>query len=241
MDPAAERALLRGVDIFAGLDDRALDDVLRAAERRRIAKGDTVFDQGEEARAFYVLTEGRLRVTQVTPEGQRVVVRFISQAEMFGCVAAFGGGRYPGTATAVEDGRLIGWTQGAARHLMERHPRFAMNALGTVGGRLQETQARVRELSTERVERRIAHALVRLAQQAGRRVRGGGVEIDFPISRQDIAEMTGTTLHTVSRTLSAWEAQGIVEGGHRQKVLIRRPHALVAIAEDLPPAAASEP
>jgi CRP/FNR family transcriptional regulator, nitrogen oxide reductase regulator len=235
MDAAAERALLRGIDVFAGLDDRALGDVLRAAERRRIARDDTVFRQDEEARAFYVLVGGRLRVTQVTPEGQRVVVRFIGPGEMFGCVAVCGGLRYPGTATAVEDGRLIGWTQGATRHLMERHPRLAMNALGTVGGRLQETQTRVRELSTERVERRIAHALVRLAQQAGRRVKDGGVEIEFPISRQDIAEMTGTTLHTVSRTLSAWEDQGIVEGG-RQKVLIRRPHALVAIAEDLPAA-----
>lgn len=238
MDAAAERALLRGVEIFAGLDDRALDDALRAAERRRITKSDTVFRQDEEARAFYVLTAGRLRVTQVTPGGQRVVVRFIGPGELFGCVAAFGGGRYPGTATVVEDGRVIGWTQGAARHLMERHPRFAMNALGTIGGRLQETQARVRELSSERVERRIARALVRLVQQAGKRSARGGVEIDFPISRQDIAEMTGTTLHTVSRTLSAWEEQGIVEGGHRQKVLILRPHALVGIAEDLPSDAA---
>jgi CRP-like cAMP-binding protein len=236
MDAATERALLRGVDIFKGLDDRALDDVLRTAERRRVARGDTVFRQDEAARAFYVLTHGRLRVTQVTAEGQRVVVRFIGPAEMFGCAAAFGGGRYPGTATAVEDGRVMGWTQTATRHLMERHPIFAMNALGTIGGRLQETQARVRELATERVERRIARALVRLARQAGRRVPGGGVELDFPISRQDIAEMTGTTLHTVSRTLSAWEEQGIVEGGLRRKVLIRRPHALVAIAEDLPPA-----
>ncbi len=233
MDAAAERALLRGIDVFAGLDDRALDDVLRAAERRRIAKDDTVFRQDEEARAFYVLVGGRLRVTQVTPEGQRVVVRFIGPGEMFGCVAVCGGLRYPGTATAVEDGRLIGWTQGATRHLMERHPQLAMNALGTVGGRLQETQTRVRELSTERVERRIAHALVRLAQQAGRRVKDGGVEIEFPISRQDIAEMTGTTLHTVSRTLSAWEEQGIVEGG-RQKITIREPEALLAIADDRP-------
>jgi CRP-like cAMP-binding protein len=115
---------------------------------------------------------------------------------------------------------------------MERHPRLAMNTLGTVGGRLQESQARVRELSTERVERRIAHALLRLAGQAGKPV-GSGIRIDFPISRQDVAEMTGTTLHTVSRTFSAWEEQGIVESG-RQKITIRKPDALLAIAEDQP-------
>ena len=227
-----ERALLGGVEIFAELDERALDEVLRTAHRRRAGKGETVFRQGEEAQSFYVLVDGRLKVTQMTPEGQQVVVRFMSPGEMFGCVAVFGGRRYPGTATAVEDTRMLGWTKGATQHLMERHPRLAMNTLGTVGGRLQESQARVRELSTERVERRIAHALLRLAGQAGKPV-GSGIRIDFPISRQDVAEMTGTTLHTVSRTLSAWEEQGIVESG-RQKITIRKPDALLAIAEDQP-------
>jgi CRP/FNR family transcriptional regulator, nitrogen oxide reductase regulator len=232
MEAMRERALLRDVEIFAGLDERALEDVLRAAHRRRVAKGETAFRQDEEALSFYVLVDGRLKVTQVTAEGQQIVVRFIGPGEMFGCVAVFGGRHYPGTATAVENCRMIGFTKGAMQHLMERHPRLAMNTLGTVGVRLQETQTRLRELSTERVERRIAHALIRLAERAGRRV-ASGIKFDFPISRQDVAEMSGTTLHTVSRTLSAWEEQGIVEGG-RQKITIREPDALLAIAEDQP-------
>ncbi len=80
------------------------------------------------------------------------------------------------------------------------------------------------EISNEQVEQRVAHALLRLAKQAGRKV-DAGVEIDFPISRQDVAEMTGTTLHTVSRILSAWEQQGLVEGG-RQRIVLREPHKL---------------
>jgi CRP-like cAMP-binding protein len=85
---------------------------------------------------------------------------------------------------------------------------------------------------TERVERRIARALLRLAHDAGRRVEGG-VEIDFPLSRQDLAQMTGTTLFTVSRTLSAWETDGLIATG-RRRVTILKPHGLVRIAEDLP-------
>jgi hypothetical protein len=98
--------------------------------------------------------------------------------------------------------------------------------------RLQETHTRVIEISTEQVERRIAHALLRLANQAGRKVEGG-VKIDFPISRQDIAEMTGTTLHTVSRTLSLWEQQGLV-GSARQSVVLKDPHRLFVLAEQTP-------
>jgi CRP/FNR family transcriptional regulator, nitrogen oxide reductase regulator len=229
MDPR-ERALLGGVDLFAGLDERALDDVLGAAHRRRVAKGDVVFQQGDLADSFFVLVEGHLKVSQTTAEGQRVVVRFIAPGEMFGCVAVFEQRCYPGTATAVEPARVLGWTQGATRHLMERHGRLAINALGSVGGRLQEIQARLREMSTVRVERRIAFALLRLMEQTGRQV-GGGIAIGFPISRQDMAELTGTTLHTVSRTLSAWEDQGIVAGG-RQKITVRDADALRAIAAD---------
>ncbi|MGE5140292.1 MAG: Crp/Fnr family transcriptional regulator, partial [Rudaea sp.] len=90
-----------------------------------------------------------------------------------------------------------------------------------------------RELSTERVERRVANALLRLAQQTGVKT-PEGVLIDLALTRQDIADMTGTTLYTVSRILSHWEQRGLVETG-RERIVIRSPHGLVAIAQDLPP------
>ena len=95
------------------------------------------------------------------------------------------------------------------------------------------------ELSNEQVEQRVAHALLRLAKQDGRKV-DAGVEIDFPISRQDVAEMTGTTLHTVSRILSAWEQQGLVEGG-RQRIVLRDANRLHVLAEGEDAAQARKP
>ena len=99
--------------------------------------------------------------------------------------------------------------------------------------RIQELQERLHEFATERVERRIASALLRLAQQSGQKT-PDGVLITLSLSRQDLAEMTGTTLYTVSRTLSRWEQLGIVDAW-AQRVLVRSPHGLVTIAEDLPP------
>jgi CRP/FNR family transcriptional regulator, nitrogen oxide reductase regulator len=106
---------------------------------------------------------------------------------------------------------------------------LAMNALQTVGQRLQDAHTRIRELSTEEVERRVAHALLRLVNQAGKKT-PEGILIDFPVTRQDIAEMTGTTLHTVSRVMTGWEAKGLVASG-RKKVVVRDPHRLFIIAE----------
>jgi CRP-like cAMP-binding protein len=118
------------------------------------------------------------------------------------------------------------------RALLESENQIALNALRFVSGRLYDLQRRHRQLMTERVERRVARTLLRLVHDAGRRV-DSGVEIDFRLSRQDIAEMTGTTLYTVSRLLSAWEGRGLGRSG-RQHIVLTKPHALVAIAEDLP-------
>ena len=134
-----------------------------------------------------------------------------------------------GTAIAAVDSVALSWPSTLWPQLIAKFPALAAGALQTVGSRLQDTQARVLEMSSEQVEQRVAHALLRLAKQAGRKVEHG-VEIDFPISRQDVAEMTGTTLHTVSRILSAWEQQGLVEGG-RQRIVLRDPHKLFGIAE----------
>lgn len=233
---AIRESLGAEVALFKGLPDSALDDAIGLARREKRAKGEILFHQGEPAEAFYLILAGRVRVGQVTPEGQQVIIRYLGPREIAGCVAVCGGMPYPATATAVEDSWFLTWTRPKLAELAARYPEIALNAMRIMSGRVVELQQRLREMHTERVERRIAHALGRLVVQAGRRTKEG-IEIDFPITRQDLAEMTGTTLHTVSRTLSAWEEAGIVIGG-RQRVVIANPHALVSIAEDLPDPAA---
>lgn len=225
-------ALRTGVPLFSDQPEEALERAVGLARRSKLGKGETLFRQGGAAEAFHLIIAGRLKVSQTTPEGQHVIIRYLGPREVAGCVAVCGGMPYPATAEAVEDTWLLSWSRPRIAELADRHPGIAMAAMRIMGGRMVELQQRLREMQTQQVERRIAHALGRLVVQAGRRTRDG-IEIDFPITRQDLAEMTGTTLHTVSRTLSKWEAAGIVAGG-RQRVVILQPHALVSVAEDLP-------
>jgi CRP-like cAMP-binding protein len=224
-----DRSLVAKLPLFAGLAADALDDILHEARAVHHAKNSVVFEEGGDATSFFVLVHGHVRASKTTPDGQQVVVRYVVPGEVFGVAMAIGLARYPATAAAVDDSVVLVWPAAIWPRLVEKYPALASNALQTVGSRLQDTHTRVVEMSTEQVERRVAHALLRLAQQAGRTVEAG-VEIDFPISRQDIAEMTGTTLHTVSRILSAWEQQGLVEGG-RQRIVIRNPSKLLTLAE----------
>ena len=210
MDRSTDLHILSQSEMFQGLPAEALDDVRDACVRSRTAKGDLVFRQDDPASAVHLVVAGRLRATQTTGAGQQIIIRYIGAGEAAGYNAISGGETHTSSVAAVEDTTLMTWSRSGFRQLMARHPQVAVNALSVIQSSYEELQVRLRELATETVERRIAHTLLRLAQQAGRRT-ALGLEIAFPLSRQDVAEMAGTTLHTVSRTMSAWEANGLVE------------------------------
>jgi CRP-like cAMP-binding protein len=203
--------------------------VLALARASRHAKGSEIFAQDEEARSFYLLLSGHIRVVRTTPDGQQVIPRYINEGELFGIAMAMGRTTYPASAVAAVDCVVLAWPNSVWPQFQSRFPTVASSTYETIGARLQDTQSRVEEISTQQVEQRIAGALLRLARESGRRTTEG-IEIDFPVTRQDIAEMTGTTLHTVSRVLSAWEDKGVVSGG-RQKVTVTDIGRLKALAE----------
>ena len=224
-----DNSMVAHLPLFAGLAAADLTEVLREARSSRFGKSSTVFEQGADATSFFLLLHGHVRASKTTPTGEQIVVRYVAPGEIFGVAPAIGLPCYPATATAVDDSVVLVWPSAAWPRLVARFPQLATNTLQTVGSRLQESHTRVVEMSTQQVEQRVAHALLRLAKQSGRKL-DHGVEIDFPISRQDIAQMTGTTLHTVSRILSGWEQQGLVESG-RQRIVLREPHKIFVLAE----------
>ncbi|WEJ72196.1 Crp/Fnr family transcriptional regulator [Pseudomonas sp. PSE14] len=227
---SVNRAWLANLPPFANSSREEQDDILREASVLRLRSGATVFEQGAPAQAFYLLVHGRLKATQLTGDGQRVLVRMVNPGDLFGFARALGRPDYPATACATLDSLALAWPTSQWEPLLARHPGFALNTVQAIGERLQEAHVRFCELATEEVERRVAHAVLRLIQHSGF-PEADGIRIDFPVTRQDIAEMTGTTLHTVSRILSAWEDRGLVRGG-RQKLLVCAPQQLMQIAGD---------
>ena len=124
---------------------------------------------------------------------------------------------------------VASWSKDDLLGLMNRHPQIAMNVIRIIGTRLKDVQERVRELSTQRVEQRVARAVLRLARQAGHST-VDGTAIEFPLRRKDVADISGTTLHTASRILTAWEAGLLVS--QNQRLTICKPAEIDRIAED---------
>ncbi len=219
-----------GAALLAGVPAEGREAVLKRALPRRLDRKQVLFHAGEPAEALFVIESGRLKLTQLSADGQEVLVRFVGPGEICAGVAALEGSNYPVTAQAVEPVRALVLTREALRELCARYPQIQTNILRAITGHLEDSMTRARELATERVAQRVARTLQRLAEQSGRPV-DGGVLVAHPLSRQELAEMAGTTLFTVSRLLSQWEAEGIVEAG-REKVMIRSLRRLADLAEE---------
>jgi CRP-like cAMP-binding protein len=212
---------LARMDLFQALKTAALTEVARRGQVQHLPKGTLLFPQGAPADRCHALIKGRMRIAQSGAEGDQIIVRFVGPGETFGTVALFTNRLYPAEATAVVDSVEISWPETTLLELIERYPQIALNLVKIVGSRLREAQERLREVATQRVDQRIAHALLRLADTNATRECKGDAVIEFPLTRQDLAEMCGATLYTVSRVLTAWEKAGYITT-RRKQLTIRR-------------------
>jgi CRP-like cAMP-binding protein len=217
---------LRQVNVFAEATDTDLHTIAQNSFERSIEEGEFFFFQGDPAEYLYVLTSGQVKLVQSGPNGKQVNIRTIQPWEMF---AALGAVRkdatYPASAQAIQDSAAQVIRSDFMSAMMQTRPYLAVGLTRLMTSLMQDIQARYRELATERVEQRIARTLLRLAAQGNK-----GRDVEMGYSRQDLAEMTGTTLFTVSRTLSEWEKSGLVEAG-REKIRIKDQDGLTKIAD----------
>lgn len=219
------------MNVFAEATDSDLEKIAQNSVERSIEEGEFFFFQGDPAGHLYILTSGQVKLLQSNPNGKQVNIRTVQPWEMF---AALGAVRkdaiYPASAQAIQDSAALVIRSDFMSEMMQTRPYLFVGLTRLMTSLIQEIQARYRELATERVEQRIARTLLRLASQIGERIERETTMVELSFSRQDLAEMTGTTLFTVSRTLSDWEKLGFIEAG-RERIRIKKPHELVIIAE----------
>jgi len=224
---------LRRVPVFRDATDEDLKLLAEKGILRSIEEGEFFFFQGDPATYFYVLIEGRAKLLQTNTAGQQVNLRTITQWQMFGALGAVrDNAMYPATAQALEPSTALAIESSFLHEMMQTRPYLNFGLMQLMTGYIMEMQERYRELATERVERRIALTILRLAAQVGKRAESDGMTVELSLTRQDVAEASGTTIFTVSRVLADWERRGLVEAG-RERVVIRNPHGLVQISEGL--------
>jgi CRP-like cAMP-binding protein len=214
--------------LLSGLTDGEQHELLAAGQTRQMQPRDILGHQGEPADLFALVQLGHLKLGKVNESGVETLVRFIGPGDCYGAIALNPGSRFPVSATAVEPSRAVVWTRPVIRTLAERLPRLKSNMFEEVTRRMAGVLSAAQELAVERAPQRVARALLRLAAHGGSRT-AEGIHIVHPVTRQEIADLTGTTLFTVSRLMSQWESEGLLRTG-RGAVTIVNPDGLEAAA-----------
>jgi len=226
--PKLDESLLTGLPPFSRLDRGQIRQILDQAGSRRYEEGTPIFREGHDAERFYLLLDGYLRVVQATRDGEEIIVLHIPPGQLFGIAPALQRDTYPATAIAAAETIALSWPVRLWDTFTREYEGFATETYRTVGQRLGQIQETLNEMATQAVEARVASAVLRMANQSGRKTEEG-IEIAFPVTRQNIADMTGTTLHTVSRLLSGWEKNGLVRST-RKHIVVTDAHRLVLLS-----------
>lgn len=210
--------------ILKGLSKDDQREFLAAGEPRQLQPKDALGEQGEPADLFALVQVGYLKLGQVTPAGAERLVRFVGPGDCYGAIALVAGSRFPVSAIAVQPTRVLVWRRPLINAFAERLPQLKSNVLEEITRRMAAVLTAAQELAAERVPQRVAHALLRVAEYGGVRTEEG-IRIVHPLTRQELADLTGATLFTVSRLMSQWEADGLVRSG-RGTVTIVDPNGL---------------
>lgn len=205
--------------IFRGLEKEKLRDFIHLGQWKALKKGNLLFRQGDQAKSLFILTEGKVKLTQLNPDGNQVVLRILGPKQLLAAISAIEDSPYPATAEILEKATVFACKRGDLLDLMKNEAQIGINVMKILIARIQELQDRFRELATQKVETRLYKALLRLSKQLGRPM-PEGILIDLSLSRQDLAEITGSTLYTVSRILTQWEKLGWIRS-QKKKILLK--------------------
>ncbi len=229
--PADKLKVVRTVPLFSTLPERDWAAVADLLGERCFSKDEYIFFEGDPPEALYIVWAGRVKLLRHSLEGRDVVLDVIGPNRMFGETAVFEGAPYEFTAQTMESTTLISIARQDFLALLRRFPLLSLAVIAELGRRLRAASDLVHSLASERVERRIARVLLKMADVAGKPNDGGGMLIDVTLTRQDVADMAGTTVETAIRTMSRLRRRGVIDT-KRGRVVILDQDQLQAVAED---------
>jgi len=216
---------------LASLSEEAMESLSSLFRPRTVGKDEYLFFEGDPADTLYLVGSGRIKVLKHSDTGKEMLLEIVSAGDTVGEIGILDGSVYPVSAQAMEPAQVWGIRRADYLRALDRHPELALQTARSLGKRLQEAYQTMMSLAVERVERRIARVLLKLAAATGQRT-GEGILINAPITRQDIADMTGTTVETAIRVMSRWTKRGIIRS-RRGRITLVQPHQLVLIAEEV--------
>jgi CRP/FNR family transcriptional regulator len=197
-------------EIFANLKPQELNEISNYFEVMEYKNNETIFIEGDPSDKFYLVAEGSVKILKHTVMGKDIILEMMSTGDIFGGVAVLDKKPFPASAQAMQSTVVIWISRHNLLRIMDDYPTLKLDIVKYFSDKLRDAHEMLKNIATERVERRIASLLVKLSEKVG--VDNGDFrKIDFPLTRQEISEMVGTTVETCIRTMSKFQKSGIIK------------------------------
>ncbi len=219
---------LKNIPIFTNLNDDELKEVQPYLVKESFKKKKEIFSEGDPSDWFYILITGKIKITKLSYDGREIIIELISPSDFFGGLAVLKDFPYPANAIAMEDSEIFKISRHNFLKIIDRFPSVLYDVTANLGDRVREFHDTLKNIALERVESRIAALLLKLADKTGEKKDGKTILINIRLTKQDIAEMVGTTVETAIRVMSRFKKSGFMDDKDG-KVLIKDLDALQSI------------
>jgi len=219
---------LNKIDLFKNLSEEELKELEPYLVMASFKKKDDIFAEGDPPEWFYIVSKGKVKITKLSHEGKEIILEIISPYDIFGGVAVLRNFPYPANAIAMEDSEVVKISRKNLMRLVDRFPNLMHCIALKMGDRMKSSYDSLKNIALERVEARIAALLLKLSNKVGVKT-ANGVLIDMRLTKQDVADMVGTTVETSIRTFSKFKKQGLVTDADG-KIIIRDAEGLTALS-----------
>jgi len=225
-------AALKRCPLFSGLEDREITELEAISASKRYPKGALIFSEDQEAKGFFVVISGRVKIYKLSPDGKEQILHIISPGQTFAEAALFDGSTYPAFAESLAETRVLYFPKESFVNLIRKNPQMSLNMIASLSHWLRKFVSLVEELSLKDVSARLSKYLMDLSAQSGRSSQRG-IEFELDIRKSQLASQLGTISETLSRALRRLRDRGIikVEG---KKITILQKEALEEISLGIP-------
>jgi CRP-like cAMP-binding protein len=217
---------VRHFPLFSEIPQQDCERIVALAHERSYRRGKTIFFEGDPVRQIIFLASGAVKLSQIGPQGQEVILRLVGPGEPL-CVECFPKCTHCSTASAVEESAALVWEASQFQAVRDRFQILGRNITCVLVRTLNDLEVRFREVGTAKIAVRLSRQLVRLLDQIGKHSTG---QVEIAVSQRDLAQLTGTTIFTVNRLLNEWQAQGIVKL-KREALQVLDVRALMEVSE----------
>lgn len=199
--------LLKKCPLFSELKDEDLMKIRAISVPKKMTKKEIIFSEGEEAKGFYIILVGKVKLFKISPEGKEQILHVVSAPDAFAEAALFLGGTYPAFAEALTDGQLLFISGKEFNQLIERNPKLSINMIVSLSHFLKKFTSLIEELSLKEVSSRLAKYILELSSGGDKDLK----EVELDVTKTQLASKLGTVSETLSRTLGKMKAKGIID------------------------------